>query len=251
MIGGLFLRALDRGRRHPAGDDRRGHRRRARRRVRARPGVRLPRRVGAGPARPARDPARHHPGRRRHPAPAPPGRAGPGQGPHLHRPPGRRRRGARHRPGRRGRPAGRGARPGASPRPPSWPRAPSSPTGWPSGRSTGAWTSPWTAASTSSRSSSSRSSAPRTPRTGVAVVPARRPGQGRLLGAVAAAAQLARCSSARSARASISAWTAAPGQLEAGPEQLQLDDAVVQLVGRQGIRVGLQEVLHEVAGARS
>ena len=37
-------------------------------------------------ARPARDPARRHPRRRRHPAAAAAGRPGPGQGHHLHRP---------------------------------------------------------------------------------------------------------------------------------------------------------------------
>ena len=45
-------------------------------------------------ARPAGDPARHHPRRRRHPAAAPADRPGPGEGPDLLRPVRRRRRGA-------------------------------------------------------------------------------------------------------------------------------------------------------------
>ena len=110
-IGQHFLRALERRRRHPAGHDRRHRRLRPRRRVRAGAGLRLPHRQREGQARPARDPARHHPRRRRHPAPGPAGRPGSGQGPHLHRPPGPGRRGARHRARRRGRAPRGGARP--------------------------------------------------------------------------------------------------------------------------------------------
>ncbi len=61
----------------------------------------------------AGDPARHHPGRRRHPAAAPADRAGQGQGPHLHRPVRRRRGGAGDRPGGRGRAGRRGLLPTA------------------------------------------------------------------------------------------------------------------------------------------
>ena len=71
----------------PAQADRgRHHRLRPRRRVRGGAGVRLPHRRRRRPARPARDPARHHPRRRRHPAARPPGRAGEGQGPRVLRP---------------------------------------------------------------------------------------------------------------------------------------------------------------------
>ena len=79
---------------HPQADGRGHHRLRARRRVRARAGLRLPGRRRQRQARPARDPARAHPRRGRHPAAGPPGRAGPGQGADLHRPVRRRRRGA-------------------------------------------------------------------------------------------------------------------------------------------------------------
>ena len=80
-----------RARPHPQAGDRRGHRLRARRRLRARadrrlPGQRRQRQVG-----PARDPARHHPRRRRHAAAAAADRPGQGQGPDLHRPVRRRR----------------------------------------------------------------------------------------------------------------------------------------------------------------
>ncbi|CAK7280850.1 hypothetical protein SGPA1_11643 [Streptomyces misionensis JCM 4497] len=74
---------------------------------------RLPHRRRERQARPARDPARPDPGRRRHPAPAPSGRPLQGQGPHLHRPHGQGRRGPRDRPGGPGRPGRRGLRAGA------------------------------------------------------------------------------------------------------------------------------------------
>ena len=65
-----------------------GHRRlRPRRRARDRAHRRLPGRGRGRPARPARDPAGHHPRRRRDPAPGPAGGAGPGQGPDPHRAP--------------------------------------------------------------------------------------------------------------------------------------------------------------------
>ena len=50
--------------------------------------------------RSAGDPPRHHPGRRGHAAPGPPGRPGPDQGPRVLGPDGRRGRGARHGPRR-------------------------------------------------------------------------------------------------------------------------------------------------------
>ena len=59
------------------------------RRLRAGPGLRPALRLDQGQVRPARDPARHHPRRRRHPAPGPAGGPGPGQGPDPHRSPGR------------------------------------------------------------------------------------------------------------------------------------------------------------------
>jgi enoyl-CoA hydratase/carnithine racemase len=62
------------------GHDRRDQRLRARRRLRARPDRRLPLRRRGRPARPARDPARRDPRRRRHPAPHPPRRHPEGQG---------------------------------------------------------------------------------------------------------------------------------------------------------------------------
>ena len=71
---------------------------------------RLPRARRVGEDRPARDPARRHPGRRRQPAAVPAGRPGQGQGPHLHRPARRRRGGAGDRHGRRRRPRRRGLR---------------------------------------------------------------------------------------------------------------------------------------------
>ena len=64
--------------------------------------LRLPRRGRRRAARPARDPARHHPRRRRHPAPRTPRRPGQGQGPRVLRPVRQGRRGARHRARRRG-----------------------------------------------------------------------------------------------------------------------------------------------------
>ncbi len=80
---------------------------RARRRLRARALLRLPGLRRRRQARPARDPARHHPGRRRHPAAAAARRPVEGQGPDLLRPLRGRRRGARDRPGRQGGRAGR------------------------------------------------------------------------------------------------------------------------------------------------
>ena len=60
---------------HPEAGRRRDHRLRPRRRLRARALRRRAVRRGGRRARPAGDPARHHPGRRRHPAAHPPGRA--------------------------------------------------------------------------------------------------------------------------------------------------------------------------------
>ena len=78
-------------------DRRRHHRLRPRRRLRGRPRVRLPHRGRRRPARAARDPARHHPRCRRHPAPRPARRAVEGQGPRVLRPVRHGRRGARDR----------------------------------------------------------------------------------------------------------------------------------------------------------
>ena len=94
----------------PEADGRRDHRVRARRRLRAGAVLRPPGRRRQRQARPAGDPARHHPGRRRHPAPGAAGRPEQGEGHRLHRTVRRRRRGARHRPGRRGRRARRRVR---------------------------------------------------------------------------------------------------------------------------------------------
>ena len=80
--------------------DRGGQRLRARRRLRAGPGVRSHLRLGEGEARPARGVPRRHPGLRRHPAPHPAGGEDARQGAHLHR-------------RSRGRGAGQGVRPGA------------------------------------------------------------------------------------------------------------------------------------------
>ena len=131
-------------------------------------------------ARPAGDPARRHPGRRRHPAAAAAGRPGQGQGPHLHRPVRRRRRGARDRPGRQGR-----RRPTTStPRRASWAAqfvngpalalraAKEAIDGGPRGR-------PRHRSARSSGSSSPRCSPPRTARSGMTLVRRERPGQGR------------------------------------------------------------------------
>ena len=104
----------------PRVDHRRRHRLRPRRRLRAGAGLRPPGGGRQRQVRPARDPARHHPGRGRHPAADPPGRAVPGQGPGPDRPPGRT-------PTRRLRigladrvvPADRGLRHGRRPGPPS------------------------------------------------------------------------------------------------------------------------------------
>ena len=76
LIGQLFLRALNAVADIPRATIAADLRLRAGRRLRAGAGVRLPHRLREGPARPARDPARHHPGRRRHAAPGPPGRPG-------------------------------------------------------------------------------------------------------------------------------------------------------------------------------
>ena len=98
---------------HPEAGRRRDHRLRARRRLRAGAVRRRPlRRRGRRP-RPARDPARHHPRRRRHPAADPPGRPEPGQGHHLHRSVREGRRGAGDRPGRPRRTRRPGVRRGA------------------------------------------------------------------------------------------------------------------------------------------
>ena len=91
---------LHRGRQDPQAGRRRGQRLRPRRWLRARAVRRRPVRRRGRRARPAGDPARHHPGRRRHPAAHPAGRAEQGQGPDLHRPVRQGRRGARDRPGR-------------------------------------------------------------------------------------------------------------------------------------------------------
>ena len=85
---------VHRGRPDPQAGRRRGHRLRARRRLRARALRRRPDRRRQRHARPAGDPARHHPRRRRHPAAGPPGRPEPRQGPDLHRPLRQGRRGA-------------------------------------------------------------------------------------------------------------------------------------------------------------
>ena len=70
VIGGLFLRALDAVADIPRATIAADHRLRPRRWVRA--GLACDFRIApSGPARPARDPARHHPRRRRHAAPAP------------------------------------------------------------------------------------------------------------------------------------------------------------------------------------
>ena len=104
---GALQSRVHRGRPDPQAGRRRGHRLRARRRLRARAVRRRPVRRRRRHARPARDPARHHPRRRRHPAADPAGRPEQGQGPHLHRPVRQGRRGARDRPGRPGRPGRR------------------------------------------------------------------------------------------------------------------------------------------------
>ena len=70
--------------------------------------VRPARRGRDGAPRPARDPARHHPGRGRDATAGPARRAGARQGDDLERPSGARRRGARDRPRRPRRRAGRG-----------------------------------------------------------------------------------------------------------------------------------------------
>ena len=74
-IGELFLHALNAVADIPRATIAAISRCRPRRRLRAGPGLRLPHRLRPGPARPARDPARHHPRRRRHPAAGPAGRA--------------------------------------------------------------------------------------------------------------------------------------------------------------------------------
>ncbi|CAA9241642.1 MAG: Enoyl-CoA hydratase, partial [uncultured Actinomycetospora sp.] len=97
----------------PQAGGRRDHRLRARRRVRAGAVVRPPHRRRQRQGRPARDPARDHPGRRRHPAARAPDRAGEGQGRDLHRPHVQGRGGAGPRDGRRGRRPRRRLHPGA------------------------------------------------------------------------------------------------------------------------------------------
>ena len=91
---------VHRGGPDPQAGRRRDHRLRPRRRLRAGAVRRRPLRRRGRRARPARDPARHHPRRRRHPAADPAGRPEPGQGHHLHRPLRQGRRGAGHRAGR-------------------------------------------------------------------------------------------------------------------------------------------------------
>jgi enoyl-CoA hydratase/carnithine racemase len=95
----------DRDRPDPQAGRRGGHRLRARRWLRAGAVRRRPVRRGQRRPRPARDPARHHPRRRRHPAADASGRSQQGEGPHLHRPVRQGRRGARDRAGRPRRPA--------------------------------------------------------------------------------------------------------------------------------------------------
>ena len=92
----------------PQAGHRRDHRLCARRRLRAGAVRGLPRARRLGEDRPAGDPARRHPRRGRHPAAGPAGRAGEGQGHHLHRPARRRRGGDGDRHGRRRRPGRRG-----------------------------------------------------------------------------------------------------------------------------------------------
>ena len=76
---------LLRGRADPQAGRGGGQRLRPRRRLRARAVRRHPHRRRRRDPRPAGDPARHHPGRRRHPAADPPRRAQPGQGPRSSR----------------------------------------------------------------------------------------------------------------------------------------------------------------------
>ncbi len=77
---------LPRGRPGAQAGHRRDHRLRPGRGLRAGAVRGLPGDGGVGQGRPARDPARRHPRRRRHPAAGPPGRPGQGQGPGVHRP---------------------------------------------------------------------------------------------------------------------------------------------------------------------
>ena len=97
---------------HPEAHRGRDHRLRARRRHGAGAGLRPAHRGRQRQARPARDPARRHPGRRRHPAARPADRPVAREGPHPHRADGGGRRGARDRPRRRGRARRRGVRAG-------------------------------------------------------------------------------------------------------------------------------------------
>ena len=84
-------RVLATARRVPDAADRRGLGLRARRRLRAGPDLRPDRRLGDGRVRPARDHARDHPRRRRHPAARPRDRQAAGDGAGAHRAPLRRR----------------------------------------------------------------------------------------------------------------------------------------------------------------
>ena len=116
-------------------------------------------------ARPAGDLARHHPGRRRHPAPGPARRPGPREGPHHDRPDGRRRRGTAHRPGRPGGAGRRGLRRGGGAGPAVTRTARRRRCARRSSPSTVAstWTSPpaWPGRASSSRRSSPPRTAPR------------------------------------------------------------------------------------------
>ena len=110
---GALQSVVHRGRPHPQAGRRRDHRVRPRWRLRARAVRRRALRRRGRRDRPAGDPARGHPGCRRHPAAHPSGRPEPGQGPHLHRPLREGRRGAGDRARRPGRPGRPGVRRGA------------------------------------------------------------------------------------------------------------------------------------------
>ena len=92
---------------------------------------------------PARGAPRRDPGRRRHPAPAPPHRRVPGQGAHLHGASGAGRGGGRHRAGQPPGAARRGARGGAGLGGRAGGGARWWPTAWPRARSTAGWRARW------------------------------------------------------------------------------------------------------------